>query len=62
MWFRTRGSSARGLALIFGQTSTCLYKWLKFGRKVLLACLIKDTDAKIEFPSMADVRIYQDAI
>ena len=35
-WYRTRGACTRTLALAFGLTSTTLYKWLKFGRRVLL--------------------------
>ena len=31
MWYRTRGSCARSLSMIFGQTSSPLYTWLKFG-------------------------------
>lgn len=62
MWYHTRGSLGRSLSLISGQTSIILYKWLKFGRKVLLACLIQDIDAKIEFPTMAEVCMYQDTI
>ena len=39
MCYQTRGTCTRSLALSFGQTSTPLYKWLKFGRKVLLHVL-----------------------
>ena len=39
MWYRTRGSCARSLSLMFGQTSTVLYTWLNFGRRVLLHVL-----------------------
>jgi hypothetical protein len=38
-WYRTRGSCARALSMAFGTTSTPLYKWLKFGRRVLLVAL-----------------------
>ena len=62
MWFRTRGSCARSLAMIFGQTSTPMYKWLKFARRVLLVCLINDPDARITLPTEADVKKYQEAI
>ena len=41
-WYRTRGAVSRLLALVFGQTSTPLYKWLKFGRCILLSTLIQD--------------------
>ena len=62
MWFRTRGSCAKSLAMIFGQTSTPMYKWLKFARRILVACLINDPDARIILPTVAEVRKYQDAI
>ena len=62
MWYRTRGSCARSLAMHFGQTSTPMYKWLKFGRRILLVCLMDDPDARVTVPTLADVRRYQKAI
>ena len=62
MWYRTRGSCARSLALMFGQTSTCLYKWLKFCRKVLLQVLSRDSDSIVQLPSVSKVRFYQEVI
>ena len=35
-WYRTRGSFARAAPMAFGLTSTVVYKWLKFSRRVLL--------------------------
>ena len=61
-WYRTRGSCARSLAMHFGQTSTPMYRWLDFGRKVLLACLINDPDARIEHPTEAQIRFFQSVI
>ena len=48
--------------MIFGQTSTPMYKWLKFGRNILLACLIRYLDARIDLPTNNEVRLYQEAI
>ena len=62
MWYRTRGSCARSLALMFGQTSTPLYKWLKFGRKVLLHVLSRDSRAKVELPSAEQVNEFQQCV
>ena len=62
MWFRTRRSCARALAMIFRQTSTPMYKWLKFVRRVLMFYLLKDPDARISLPIVRDVKNYQDAI
>ena len=39
-----------------------MYKWLKFGRKVLLYVLYRDPDAVIRLPTYDDVRFYQSAI
>lgn len=61
-WYRTRGAITISLALIFGQTSTPLYKWLKFGRCVLLSILIKDPDAKISKPTSDEAKEYSAAI
>ena len=35
-WYRTRGSVARAVSMAFGLTATPMYKWLKFGCRVLL--------------------------
>ena len=62
MWFRTRASCARGLALAFGQTSTPLYKWLKFGRRVLLHVLSRHDAAKVRSPTAAEVKSFKEAV
>lgn len=50
MGYRTIGACTRNLALHFSQTYTPMYKWLKFGRKILLKSLINDDNAKLQFP------------
>ena len=62
MWYRTRGACSRNLAMLFGQTSTPMYKWLKFSRKVLLHVLSRDDESKVVLPTVDDVRFYQAAI
>ena len=62
MWYRTRGSCARALSLLFGQTSTPMYKWLKFSRKVLLHVLSRDLNAKVIPPTVDKIRFYQNII
>ena len=62
MWYRTRGSCARGLAAVFGQSSTSTYKWLKFGRKALLHVLCKDQDAMVTLPTESEIRQFVNAI
>ena len=61
MWYRTRGSSARGLDLMFGQTSSPLYFWLKFGRRVLLHVLSGTVGAKIQLPNENKIHTFQEA-
>ena len=62
MWFRTKGSCARTLSLMFGQTSTPLYKWLKFGRKVLLHVLSRTDVAQVRLPTTAEVNLFKLAV
>ena len=38
-WYRTRGCVQRAIQLAFGLTATPMYKWLLFGRRVLLFVL-----------------------
>ena len=61
-WYRTRGSVARATAMAFGLTSTPMYKWLKFGRKILLFVLQNHPLAKIQPPSRDELQNYVDAI
>ena len=58
MWYCTRGTCSRGLALLFGQTSTPMYKWLKFGRKVLLHVLSREKSAVIKLPTEEEVHFF----
>ena len=62
MWFRTKGSCTRHLAMIFGQTKTPMYKWLLFSKKVLLHVLSRDPDAKVQLPSISEVKFFQEVI
>ena len=62
IWYRTRGSCARSLALHFGLTSTPLYKWLKFARAILLSVLIHDPQSQIVKPSLDEVTFYRQCI
>ena len=47
---------------MFGLTSSPMYKWLKFGRKVLIASIQDDDDAKVRCPTVIEIRAYQLAI
>ena len=62
MWYRTKGSCARGLALDFGMTSSQLYKWLKFGRRVLLHVLSRHPAAKVKLPSFEEKESFKTAV
>ena len=55
VWYRTKGPCNRTLPLIFGQTSTPLYKWLKFARCIMLSVYMDDADAKIRLPTADEV-------
>ena len=59
MWYRTKGSCARSLALMFGQTSTPMYRWLKFSRKVLLHVLSRNEDAIVRLPTNEEVSFFK---
>lgn len=61
-WYRTRGSVARALALAFGLTSTPMYKWLKFGRRILLSVLQHVPEAKVKQPTQQEFLEYSNAI
>lgn len=62
MWYRTKGSCARTLAAMFGQTSTPLYRWLKFGRKVLLHVLSRLPCAQVKLPTDAEVVKFKEQV
>jgi hypothetical protein len=61
-WYRSRGSCARAMSLAFGTTSSPLYQWLKFGRRVLLFALQHVPQAKVSLPSGEEVAAYVEAI
>ena len=61
-WFRTRGSVARGLSMAFGLTSTPMYKWLKYGRKILLCALQTNPVAVVKLPTKERTEVYIDAL
>ena len=46
-WHRTKGSCARSLSVAFGQTSSPLCYWLKFGRRILLHSVQCHPSAKV---------------
>ena len=58
MWFRTRGSCARALSILFGQTASPMYCWLKFGRRVLLHVLTNEKSAQIVLPDAEEVNFF----
>ena len=62
MWYCAQGSCFRNLDLLFGQTYTSMYKWLKFSRRVLLHVISRDINSKVIMPSIEDVRIYNEVI
>ena len=62
MWYRTRGSCARSLSILFGLTSSPMYVWLKFSRKVLLQVLSTDDDSKVVLPTREKVQFYREVI
>ena len=62
MWYRTRGSCSRGLAILFGQTSTPMYRWLKFGRMILFKYLINNDDTKLKLPSQEEIQVFKNTI
>eukprot|EP00536_Pseudo-nitzschia_multiseries_P002542 jgi/Psemu1/63698/estExt_Genemark1.C_340067 len=61
-WFQTRGSAARAVAIAFGITASPMYRWLKFGRKVLLTALQDHPAAKVCLPNEQETQQYIDAI
>ena len=61
-WFRTRGSVARAICMAFGVTSTPMYLWLKFSRRVLLFVLQNNSVAKITDPTTDEINEYIRAI
>eukprot|EP00536_Pseudo-nitzschia_multiseries_P003564 jgi/Psemu1/8106/gm1.8106_g len=56
------GSAARAVAIAFGLTASPMYKWLKFGRKLLLCALQDHPAAKVCLPNEEETQQYVDAI
>ena len=48
--------------MMFEQNSSTMYKWLKFGCKVLLHILCRDPYTVIRIPTSDEVRFYQSTI
>eukprot|EP00535_Pseudo-nitzschia_heimii_P000494 CAMPEP_0197173578 /NCGR_PEP_ID=MMETSP1423-20130617/456_1 /TAXON_ID=476441 /ORGANISM="Pseudo-nitzschia heimii, Strain UNC1101" /LENGTH=128 /DNA_ID=CAMNT_0042622413 /DNA_START=610 /DNA_END=993 /DNA_ORIENTATION=- len=61
-WYRTRGSYARAIVIVFGLTVTPMYKWLRFSQRVLLSVLNDNPLAAVTPPSIAEVEEYTAAI
>ncbi len=62
MWYRTQGSCARSLAVMFGQTAIPMYKWLKFGRRVLLHSLSRSSEAQVKRTNIDEIKRFQDSV
>ena len=54
-WFRTRGAYTRNLSFTFGLTSTQMFNWILFGRRVLLNILQKHPSAKISLATTKEM-------
>ena len=54
-WTRTRGGRF-ALHMIFGMTATNFAMYVKFGLRIIVKCLNKHKDAKIQIPN--DVKLY----
>ena len=57
-WTRTRGS-CMVLQMIFGMTANSVSMYLRFGRRILIAVLNKEPDARIQVPDAETIRHYQ---
>eukprot|EP00536_Pseudo-nitzschia_multiseries_P006357 jgi/Psemu1/65555/estExt_Genemark1.C_1340006 len=58
----TGGSAARAVAIAFGLTASPMYRWLKFGHKLLLCALQDHPAAKVCLPNKEETQQYVDAI
>ena len=61
-WFRTRGACTRNLSFTFGLTSSQIYNWILFGRRVLLSILQKHPLAKISLPTTKEIDQYTNVV
>ena len=57
-WYQTRGSCARVISIAFGLTSSCLYRWIQLGRRVLLFALQEEPSAKVSAPTADKIEDY----
>ena len=63
VWYRTRGSVARGLQHFFGMTGSPLYFWLRFSRRILLYVLQERVpESAIKKPLPDEVETYATAV
>ena len=62
VWYCTKGPCNRILVMIVGQTSTLLYKWVKFARCILLLALMEDQNSKYLAPTAEQIHNFQEAI
>ena len=61
-WYRTRGACTRNLSFTFGLTSSQMFNWILFGRRVLLSILQKHPLAKISLPTTKEINQYTNAV
>ena len=61
-WYRTRGSCARSIAMVFGLTSTPMYNWLRFGRRILLYAIQNAPDTKVIMPTEEELEKFVTAV
>uniref|UniRef100_A0A7S4AMZ1 DDE Tnp4 domain-containing protein n=1 Tax=Pseudo-nitzschia australis TaxID=44445 RepID=A0A7S4AMZ1_9STRA len=61
-WYRTRGSVARTISMVFGITASSAYLWVKFSRRVLLFVLQYQPTAKVCSPTAEEIQEYTNAI
>jgi hypothetical protein len=61
VWTQTRGTYA-SLQVIFGMTASNISKWLWFNKRILLLALMGVKEAKIQMPSLQQVRFFQEVI
>ena len=61
VWTRTRGSWMI-VEIVFGMTANPVSMYLRFGRRILIAILVKEPDAGIKMPSLETIQDMKDAI
>ena len=62
IWYRTRGTCSRNLAICFRQRCTPLYKWIKFGQKILLTILINDNETELKISSDEEIDFFTKSV